>query len=93
MAPTPSQDTIPTETSPLLPRPDVDARTIDPGNAVATGGAEALINSEHGERDVEQQAGNGDATARQGLPEVRKRLKYILPAMGIGVSFYPFPIP
>lgn len=36
--------------------------------------------------DVEQQASRSDASKHQGLPEVRKRMKYIFPAIAIGVS-------
>ncbi|USP82460.1 uncharacterized protein yc1106_09734 [Curvularia clavata] len=35
--------------------------------------------------DVEQQASRSDASKHQGLPEVRKRMKYIFPAIAIGV--------
>jgi hypothetical protein len=37
-------------------------------------------------RNVEQQASQSDAFKNQGLPEVRKRMKYIFPAISIGVS-------
>ncbi|EUC34710.1 hypothetical protein COCCADRAFT_3916 [Bipolaris zeicola 26-R-13] len=37
------------------------------------------------ERDIEQQASHGDSFKHQGLREVRKRMKYIFPALAIGV--------
>lgn len=80
----------PTETSPLLPQTEPDALPIDPGSCIApggaSGGAEAVINDEQNERDLEQQANDSDTLKHIGLPEVRKRLKYIFPAIAIGVS-------
>ena len=65
------------ETSPLLPKPHDTAHTIDAGVGIAPEGANA---GEGG--DVERQS----SFKHQGLPEVRKRMKYIFPAIAIGVS-------
>ncbi|KAF2032176.1 MFS general substrate transporter [Setomelanomma holmii] len=35
--------------------------------------------------DIERQTSNGDSSKHQGLPEVKKRMKYIFPAIAIGV--------
>jgi hypothetical protein len=70
------------ETSPLLPKPTGDAQVID----VQTGIAPEGVHAEDG-GDVERQVSHGDAFKHQGLPEVRKRMKYIFPAIAIGVSF------
>jgi hypothetical protein len=69
------------ETSPLLPKPTGDAPTID----VETGIAPEGVHAEDG-GDLERQVSHGDAFKHQGLPEVRKRMKYIFPAIAIGVS-------
>jgi hypothetical protein len=70
-----------TETSPLLPQPADDAQAID----VQTGIAPEGVHAEDG-GDIERQVSSGDAFKHQGLPEVKKRMKYIFPAIAIGVS-------
>lgn len=77
----------PSETSPLLPKPrDNSPPPIDPGSGIAPEGPDARVNGGQDEEDIERQASDGDSTKHQGLPEVRKRLKYIFPAIAIGVS-------
>jgi hypothetical protein len=65
------------ETSPLLPKPHDAAHAFDTAVGIAPKGANA---GEGG--DVERQG----SFKHQGLPEVRKRMKYIFPAIAIGVS-------
>ncbi|PSN70252.1 MFS general substrate transporter [Corynespora cassiicola Philippines] len=73
----------PTETSPLLPKP------VDAGGGIAPEGPEPP--SEGGQfpeddgGDIERQVSHGDTHKHQGLPEVRRRMKYIFPAIAIGV--------
>ncbi|KZF26225.1 MFS general substrate transporter [Xylona heveae TC161] len=90
-----SEDIPPTETSPLLaksddgiPKPSHASNGVIPNAAIsAPAGASDSI-SGHGE-DVEQQGGededNGSKAKAEGMPEVKKRMKYILPAIAIGI--------
>ncbi|KAF1940492.1 MFS general substrate transporter [Clathrospora elynae] len=71
----------PSETSPLLPKPDQTAQPIDPANGIAPAGAAATGDG----ADLERQPSNGDSFKHQGMPEVKKRMKYIFPAIAIGV--------
>ncbi|KAF1933976.1 MFS general substrate transporter [Didymella exigua CBS 183.55] len=77
----------PTETSPLLGAPQGAA--VDAGDGSAPGGPEDASlpsiepNSDPG--DIEQHARNGELSKAQGLPMVRARLKWIFPAIAIGV--------
>ena len=80
----------PTETSPLLSRDDFDAVEADSG--IAPEGAFGVASE-----DLDEPEGTDDATLErrasandrqkqyEGLPEVKKNLKYILPAVAIGV--------
>lgn len=81
----------PDETSPLLQRtPDglriLPPQPIDPN---AVNGAEDEYNGEEGEGgDLERQISNvseGGLNKYKGLPEVKKRMKYILPAVAVGI--------
>jgi len=81
----------PTETSPLIPKPDQNHH-VDPSNGIFPGGAE--IYDERDESsvevgdggDVERQISNGDTVKHQGMPDVKEKMKYIFPAIAIGVS-------
>lgn len=76
--------TVPTETSPLLPRSESNglSPSVEPEDNVAF--EENAGDSNGG--DLERQNSNSDTTAKQqGLPEVRRRMKYIFPAIAIGV--------
>ena len=75
------QDQPSSETTPLLPKPNAGTSVIDPGGVLAPAG----IQPEDG-GDVERQVSHGDSFKHHGLPEVRKRMKYIFPAIAIGVS-------
>ncbi|KAE8858285.1 hypothetical protein PTNB29_07500 [Pyrenophora teres f. teres] len=78
-----AQDQAPNETSPLLRKPHDDLQAIATENGVATGNESANI--EDG-GDVERQIShNGDTFKHQGMPELKKRMKYIFPAIAIGV--------
>lgn len=97
------------ETSPLLPKNLTDAHSrhpIDPSGALSPEGADpyedgsSISESELGDGedggDIERQASNGDGdmAKHQGLPEVRARMKYIFPAIAVGVRIYPaIPVP
>lgn len=78
----------PTETSPLLGKPN--DQIADPGDGLATVVPEPYdetdVEDNDDEPDLERQSSNGEAFKHQGLPEVRKRMKYIFPAIAIGVS-------
>jgi hypothetical protein len=82
MAPT---NTEPRETSPLLPRPDAITEPVKASNGIAPRAGSARIEAEQDGGDIERQTSNGDSSKHQGLPEVRKRMKYIFPAIAIGV--------
>jgi hypothetical protein len=92
--------TGPTETSPLLSsQPSENAtRSIDPGSGIAPEGTNPHIDdnatNEQDGGDIERQTSNGlDDTANdQGIPSVKARMKYIFPAVALGVSsiHYPF---
>lgn len=87
----------PSETSPLLPKPDQTRRDashpLDTSGGLVPEGADPY--QEHdGQEDEEQDGGaverqeSGPKTY-QGIPEVRKQMKYLMPALGIGVCFTP----
>jgi hypothetical protein len=77
----------PSETSPLLPKPsDTTQFATDPSGGIAPGGPENSGDDDQDGGDVERQTSNGDNSKHQGLPEVRKRMKYIFPAIAIGAS-------
>ena len=86
MTPPRQDNNGPSETSPLLGKNP--AVTVEEGNGVASNGTvetSAPIEEDGGE--IERQATN-EARQKQfeGMPEVRKMMKYIMPALGIGVS-------
>ncbi|KAF2823535.1 MFS general substrate transporter [Ophiobolus disseminans] len=73
-------------TSPLLPKlNDNDANLVDTGINVSPEGTDFNADAQQDGGDIERQVSNGDASKHQGLPEVRKRMKYIFPALAIGV--------
>ena len=81
-------DDAPSETSPLLPK----LTLISPEPADAPNGT--LLNASgtdgHTEEDIksadeEQAQRSEDVTEYKGLPEVKAQLKYIVPALAIGV--------
>lgn len=81
----------PTETSPLLQPRTRDGLQVLPPQPVLDGEEE---HNEDGEGDLERQDSNvseGGLNKYKGLPEVKKRMKYILPAVAVGVSLIGFP--
>ena len=85
-----------TETSPLLAKPT--STLLDPG-LTANGSPHGEIgttaqpneDSEPTEDEESQSNGKGGAHQYQGMPDVRARLRYIVPAIGIGVKL-PLPL-
>lgn len=75
----------PTETSPLL-RKDVSAAKVLDGSlgALADAPIENGVLNRHGEAGVVEEVEN---PMFDGLPEVMARMHWILPAVGLGVSF------
>ncbi|ORY19774.1 major facilitator superfamily domain-containing protein [Clohesyomyces aquaticus] len=92
---TPLSAMTPSETSPLLPklpRRRSASHPIDPSGGLVPEGADPYISesdASDGENidggDIERQASNGDSTKHVGLPEVKKKMKWIFPAIAIGV--------
>ena len=88
-----------TETSPLLPDANhaqhQSGPPIDPGAGIAPEGAVPCDEhtpsggSDEDGGDIERRASNGDTSKHQGMPEVKKRMKYIFPAIAIGVRPSP----
>ncbi len=84
------------ETSPLLPKvtkvlPESgDARE---GTLPSTTEANNHINGSTKSQDEERQDDEGDREVQfKGMPDVRERLKYILPALAIGVCVLKIPM-
>jgi hypothetical protein len=79
----------PRETSPLLPKPalqPVSPHPIEADRDIAPEDAYESAVADATEGDIERQVSNGDASKHQGMPEVKKRMKYIFPAICVGVS-------
>ena len=93
---TTSTHSQPTETSPLLPKPDhlseIPPYPVDLSAGLVPKGAGPYENEQHNDEAedggvVERQVSNsGRLKQYEGLPEVRKNMKYIIPAVAIGVS-------
>lgn len=90
----PNQDA--TETSPLLA--GERSGSIDAGVGIAPDGPHSQVIEDHGTFEANDETADGDGAALErqesvhgrqkqyeGMPEVRKQLKFILPAVGIGV--------
>ena len=86
-----------TEHEPLLAKAKSAASYVETsasaGNSVPTGVegngcSNGIVKSTQQDGDTEQQSQAEDGREAQltGLPEVRKQMKYILPAVGIGVG-------
>ena len=86
------------ESSPLLSRDGIES--VDPGGGIAPEGPPDTTAGDHGTfQDLDRpEDADGEALERQdsvqnrlkqyeGLPDVKKKLKYIFPALAIGVSF------
>lgn len=83
------QEGEPTETSPLLSKSAADAKNIleDPNGNVTTTTAndETEEGAVHGAEVERQVSRDGRSKQYEGLPDIRKRLKYMFPALAIGV--------
>lgn len=92
-------NSAPSETTPLLSKPydddlaRVNSHPIDPSAGLVPGGAdpyesdEGDVVAEENGGDLERQLTNGSTAKRHtGMPEVKAKMKYILPAIAIGVS-------
>ena len=82
-------DDAPSETSPLLPK--LTVVSPEPANAPNGTLQSASDTDGHAEEDVkpvdeEQAHRNEDDSEYKGLPEVKARLKFIVPALAIGVQ-------
>ncbi|KAF2501029.1 MFS general substrate transporter [Lophium mytilinum] len=84
--------TVHTETSPLLPRPDTHrnfaTHPVDASAGLVPEGADPYDETYEEGSDVEREAGAGDAVPPkqyEGIPDVQKKLKYLIPAIAIGV--------
>lgn len=87
----PVQNSEPSETSPLLPKPDhirdSSRHPIDASGGLVPEGADPYKDDEETENedgDVEGQEIH--MNQHEGLPEVKKQMKYLMPALGIGVG-------
>ena len=79
-----------TETSPLIPKSrSTLPQPPDAPNGTLPNGISSNGHAQEYNKSVDEEEALGDEEGRerqyQGLPEVRKQLKYILPAVGIGV--------
>ena len=80
----------PTETSPLLGRASSHERssateTTEPAAGIAT---EGVVSDQPDGAVVERQTTDEDRKRQyEGIPEVRQRMKYMFPALSIGVFF------
>lgn len=70
-------------TSLLSTTRDSYVQPVDQSNAVLP-----VDGCEEDREDIERQVSNGDAHKHQGLPEVMKSMKFIFPAIAIGVSHF-----
>ncbi len=82
-----------TETSPLIakssvPDPVGTANGIPPSTTEANG--LGRVDQKPAEDEERQQSDPERAAQYQGMPEVKAKLKYILPAIGIGVRLSRF---
>ncbi|KAF2868000.1 major facilitator superfamily domain-containing protein [Massariosphaeria phaeospora] len=78
----------PTETSPLLSKPVQETHSgneADSSSGLTAVAPEPYDGGDQNGDDIERQASNGDTSKHQGMPEVKKRMKYIFPALAIGV--------
>lgn len=78
--------TRPTETSPLLPKPNRQPSESTTPLVHPCDGVTPKDAAHEDGGDIERQVSNGDTSKHQGLPEVKRRMKYIFPAIAIGVS-------
>ena len=89
------EDHEPTETSPLLTKPAniiPDAADAPGGALSAKNGVIRHVNGDLKPGEYEEIHGEPDRlTQYEGMPEVKAKLKYIMPAIAIGVRSLPSP--
>lgn len=82
-------DGPPTETSPLIPKSRSTLPQPDAPNGTLSNGIGSNGRVQENNKSVDEEEALSDEEGRerqyQGLPEVQKQLKYILPAVAIGV--------
>jgi hypothetical protein len=95
----PDRDEQPTETSPLLsnaPSHHGPRHPVDPSGGIVPEGVDPCQRHNDSEEegdggDIERQrshaSNDGQSKQFEGIPEVRKQMKWLFPAMGIGVRF------
>jgi len=85
----PSDHEQTSETSPLLPKDSSTARNvtpIDPGEGIAPDAGQASEEAVQDGSEIERQtSAEGRQKQYEGMPEIRKQMKYIMPALAIGV--------
>lgn len=78
------------ETSPLLPKPTSLLEPADAPNGALPNGIGGSDHAHDDTKSVDQEEAHTDEEGRerqyQGMPEVKKQLKYIVPAIAIGVG-------
>ena len=89
-----SPSSRPSETSPLLPKLDHTrhdaSHPIDASGGLVPEGADPYEGHDESEDeeldggDIERQ--DSGHKAHEGMPEVKKQMKYLMPALGIGVG-------
>ena len=80
------------EISPLLPKAPPIPSDASQGALPSATDTNGLIDDPKKTRDEERQQDDEDREAQyQGMPEVRKKLGYILPALAIGVRLSVYP--
>jgi hypothetical protein len=82
----------PTETSPLLPTisntSNASLGPIDPSGGLVPEGADphaAHLGDDEDGGDLERRLSRVSVRKYEGMPDVKKRMAYIMPALGIGV--------
>ena len=76
------------EDSPLLPKtsqPNLGDVSKEPSSGTFIGDENGIDRVKTADDEEHQSNGEGGAARYEGMPEVKAKLKYILPAIGIGV--------
>ena len=85
----PSDHDPPSETTPLLPKDSSivqQATPIDPGDGIAPDAGQATGEITQDGPELERHtSAEGRQKQYEGMPEIRKQMKYIMPALAIGV--------
>ena len=83
----------PSETSPLIPKSKSTLPQSPAPNGTVSNGVSSNGPAQEDNKSVDDEQAHSDEEGRerqyQGLPEVKKQLKYILPAVAIGVGLSP----